>query len=470
MRSSELQIKKVLRIFIYPKSKNRDSARREFILNTLLSGSIVLALAAFTQNIVGTILTPQVYVGITPVITFVCLVVLCLLLLLSRMKKPTLAALIFIILLLLPSMYASFRWGADLPQSLMMYALLIVMGGILIGTRFAFILTGFISMCLVLISIVHINNMLPLASSWKELPYNYGDTIMAVITLVIIALVSWMSNREIEKSLRRARASEKALIKERDQLEITVQKRTQELRLAQVEQMMQLYRFAEIGKMASGLFHDLAVPLNLVSLNLDRMNKQSKSHQTNTEDLSMLITRATNGTKHLHSFLDAARRQIQNQEIFHAFSLGKEIRYVLPMFDYRAKELKVVVTFIEKGKVKVFGNPVKFNQVITNLLANALDAYDTTKKLSRREVVITLEKSRSQVRITIEDWGSGIKADMRERIFQPFVTTKKVNKGTGIGLSISKTIIERDFKGRITFQEKEGLGTAFVIEFPHKQQ
>ena len=93
----------------------------------------------------------------------------------------------------------------------------------------------------------------------------------------ILATVAWLSNTEIEKALHRALGSERDLAKERDSLEIKVAERTQELQQAQTEQLIQQYRFIAFGRIAAGLFHDLASPLTSVSLNLENIREESES-------------------------------------------------------------------------------------------------------------------------------------------------------------------------------------------------
>src|SRR5207245_1034752 len=128
---------------------------------------------------------------------------------------------------------------------------------ILINSRFAFILTSLIGANLFALSFMQMHHVYAPRLYWKHQEYNLADGIVRYITLTIIALVSWLFNREMETALIRAQLSEKALREQRDLLEIKVEERTQELKQTQVEKLTQLYRFAEFGKISSGLFHDL---------------------------------------------------------------------------------------------------------------------------------------------------------------------------------------------------------------------
>lgn len=102
-----------------------------------------------------------------------------------------------------------------------------------------------------------------------------------------------------------------------------------------------------------------------------------------------------------------------------------------------------------------------------NLISNAIYAVQHNNK---REKKITLHTyvSDHMVCISVKDNGTGIPAGLREKVFDPFFSTKETGKGTGLGLSISYGIIH-EHKGQITFESEEGIGTDFLIQLPIKQ-
>jgi C4-dicarboxylate-specific signal transduction histidine kinase len=99
-----------------------------------------------------------------------------------------------------------------------------------------------------------------------------------------------------------------------------------------------------------------------------------------------------------------------------------------------------------------------------NLLSNAHDAVET---LSDRWIDVSVTESEQCVRITVTDSGAGIPHAIRERMLQPFFTTKEVGKGTGLGLSICKGIID-DHHGRLEY-DTDSRHTRFVVELPKRQ-
>jgi two-component system C4-dicarboxylate transport sensor histidine kinase DctB len=299
---------------------------------------------------------------------------------------------------------------------------------------------------------------------WRDETLQLNDSFVAIVTLSIIAIVSWLSNREIEKSLRRARRSEADLKKERDSLEVKVEERTRELKQAQMEKMSQLAHFAEFGKLSSGLLHDLANPLTALSLNLGRLKDV---YAQEVSGMKLHVNQALEAAKRMEDFVKAARKQIQQQETMVNFSPAEEILQVIQILEYRAKSEGVQVNFKGDIRVVTYGNFLKFSQVMANLISNAIDAYAGESYRDRsKEVEIRLKRENDTLFITVRDFGMGIAEENLGRIFDPFFTTKTFEKGTGIGLSISKEIIEKDFGGHISVASAAGRWTLFTVEIP----
>lgn len=453
---------------ISSKSRDKDKARVEYILNILLLGLIILALAAFLVTLSHSFIYGATYTGAKPILLFAVLLFLLFLLLLSKKGKGDISARIFVILIFTLTLYTSYKWGSDSSQALLMYSLIIVIAGILLGSPSAFVVTLISGFIIILLAYLENNGVHHPDYSWKLRTVRMGGAIVFAVTLAVTAIVSWLFNREMERALKRARSSELALRKQKDELEVIVEKRTKQLRQAQAEKIEQLYRFAQLGRSASGLFHDLATPLTLVSLNLKRLSKSRDLHKKELSDFRVAWERAVGGTRKLEEFITAARKQIQNQQSLKWFSLEDEINQAIQMLEHRAKENHIKIVFDSSSVTKIYGNSLKFNQLMTNLISNSIDAYDKVRKRSK-VIEIRFEKLNRYILLEIQDWGSGISRKNLPKIFDPLFTTKGAEKGTGIGLSICKDIIEKDFTGKYTIDSKIGVGTTFTIEFPIKK-
>lgn len=459
-------------ILIKPKSKDEEGARKERILNILLLCAFFLSTVASLSATISysiDVRTNSLYRGIGGLVVGFFVLFFFFLYFLSRAGFSKLIAKIFVLFFFFSAFYTSFRWGANVPQSILINALIIVMAGILVNTKFAFLMVFLIlTSSFFLLELVN-KGFVKYNLLWATTPPRLEDILINFLSFLIIAVVSWLYNREIIKSLQRARNSERELQKERDNLEIRVEERTKELKQAQLEKVVQLYKFADFGRLATGLFHDLVTPLNVVSLNLENIKEQT-NHLTKEKpiEIKQALKRATVSTKIMEEFVKSVRLQIQGQQSKKIFSLNKEIFSVIENLYNKAINQKVEIIFENKNKILTYGNQLRFHQVITNLISNAIDSYSKIKRHKNRKILVRLYKQKNNIILEVEDFGVGIADKNLERIFEPFYTTKNINEGMGIGLTICRDIIERNFDGKISVKSKNNIGTKFTIEFPKK--
>lgn len=445
---------------VNPHSKNKDIARREFILNVLLLGSLALSLFATISALVGDLLFPH-KAKMSPSVGIIFLFIL-IAFVLSKLGKSRIISYILIFLYYVSTSQSAYKWGATMPLGLLTYALIIVMSGILIGSRFAFIMTGLIATTVIILIELQSSGRVYSPTGWVIEAPTIRDGFVISTTFLIIALVSWLFNRDLYKALERAHQSESKLRQQKQKLEIMVEKRTQELRHAQIEKIEQLHRFSVIGKSASGLFHDLVTPMALISLNLHKL-KTSQNYRIS--DTEVLIERALRGIHKLQNYVDAARKQIQTQDILKYFSLEEEINQSIDLLYSRARDKNIIIAFIRDKDIKIYGNPIKFSQMITNLISNAIESYIRSAKKDKK-VEIRLTRIKDNVIMKVRDWGRGIPTSNQNYIFEPLFTTKGHIGNTGIGLSISKDIVKKNFSGIIQMESEVGKGTTFTVQFP----
>lgn len=262
---------------VAPISHNEDESRREFILNVLLLAGLFLVFIGLVLSVIKYLFYPHIYGS--PAITLIHLSFFVVLYVLSRMGYVRFSSLLLVATFFLLAIFMGYRWGVDLEMELLTFAFTIIIAGILIHSRFAFWTASAVGTALVAINFLHRAHMVEVDRSWRTGELWNLEVMIFPIFFFIIATVSWLSNREIEKSLARARRSEADLKKERDSLEITVEQRTRELKETQAEKMTQLYRFAEFGRLSSGLFHDLINPLTAVSLNIEKVKNAGETKQ-----------------------------------------------------------------------------------------------------------------------------------------------------------------------------------------------
>lgn len=457
--------------FLYQKLFNVNAAQKLSEQKTFIAQ--ILLLAATALSVAATVIIayhkfflhgPNDKTGLPLVIPFGAMLLFGFFYCLTRTSYYKIASYGLIVIFYLTATYMALLWGVDLAPAILVFAVVIVISGILIDTRHTLYSTIAVTATLFFLGYMQLYGPWTPNTYWKAETYAIDDIIMYASLLAIIATTAWLWNREIDKALKRAHQSEKALKEERDLLEVRVEKRTRQLKEIQLEKISNLYRFVEFGRLATGLFHDLMNPITAVSLNIETLDKNA------SDDIKKDLDRVVIASKRMNSFMQAIKKQIQNQEIQTHFSIQKEIEQVIQILSYKARKNLVEITSNIVEDVTLFGNPLKFNQLMTNIISNAVDAYEGLEEdiLRKHEIHIDIRSNENLVQIAIQDWGCGIDANPIDKIFDPFYTTKAIEKGTGIGLSNTKQIIETAFGGEINVVSQPGTGTLFTIKLPKK--
>lgn len=462
-----------------PKSEAEDSRRQEFIFNIIALGSIVLLIIANAISVIESIALEN-YRGMSPYATMAILGWFVFLFYLSRRGKFRLASYLLLSAFFLLATYAASTWGVEIQVALLFYVLIIVMSGILIGSRFAFVSTVVATAVLLLVNYLHRNSFIEPNTYWKTESAGIADITMFGIIFGVVATVTWLSNSEIEKSLARARKSESDLKDERDSLEIKMEERTKQLKEAQAEKMTQLYRFAEFGRISSGLFHDLINPLNAVSLNLSKVDDSGDAaDKASIQESKQYLSNAVHAAKKLEDLVVAVRKQLAREETRTLFPIDDEVQHVIDVLSHKARKANVELRFVPceakdtaQSNIKIFGDAIKFNQVVLNLVANGIDAcIEVVSRIpSSRWVEVSLVEERETIVMLVEDNGIGIPDHHMDKIFEPFFTTKANGQGIGIGLSMAKRIVEKDFGGLLTAKSDGSKGALFRAAFPMGKQ
>lgn len=215
-------------------------------------------------------------------------------------------------------------------------------------------------------------------------------------------------------------------------------------------------RFIQLGKLSASLIHEISSPLTAAMLHLEQMSDQ-------TSLSSKAIKRSLN---RLSRYVNAARSQLKNQSPYISFYYDSQLREVRRLMQPLAKLAGVQLTFQGTSHIKLLGDPVKFQQILVNLIVNAIEAYDPNTVSSQKRVLVKTKLYGRSLQVAIYDWGSGISQENLEKVFQPFYTTKNKDKDLGLGLTIVKSLVENDFGGTINIVSKYKIGTRFIVKFP----
>lgn len=242
-------------------------------------------------------------------------------------------------------------------------------------------------------------------------------------------------------------------------LERKVEERTAELQAAQ-KQLAQAARLASIGQLAAGIAHEINNPLLPIKLNLESIMEDVEMGLPIDTDLLQVILQSVERIQHL------IRRLLRFNETKtgeYDYSQIVDIREVmlsvveLTRKTFKQSDKHVIVEMLDETPY-VKGNADALTQVFINLALNACESMEKGGQLR-----ISVERERDKVNIFFADNGSGIPAELLDRIFDPFVTTKEY--GSGLGLFISYGILEAHH-ATIEVKSAVGMGTTFKLSFP----
>lgn len=457
-------IKFFYKTLISPRLNTEDLRRKEYLLNIILTCLVFLSIVGCTLVLFAQIEEGSYYTGLGLFSTMLVLVFFCLQIYLSRSGNLLIPSYSLLIILFSFSLYSAYSWGADLPSSLLSFSLLIVISSVLISTRFSIYILLLTSVVIITLSYFEIKGVYVPDRSWEDMDYKIDDAIEYVVLISTIMAVSFLSNKETEKSLERARNSEAALQEERDGLEIKIEERTNQLRIAQIEKVTEMYRFVEFGRLASGLFHDLSSPLNAISMSVENFCKDNK----NIKDISVYTNIAVNSSRRINELLIHAKKQLVTQDTQVIFDVRNEIRLVIDFLTSKIRKNNVNISLLCFETLSVYGNPVIFSHILTNLISNAVDSYSNITDTRNRLIEVRAMYFNDNIEISVKDFGCGIPQDILPFIFQPFYTTKKYDDGMGIGLSATKHVLEKYFNGKILVSSVTNVGSNFTIIIDRK--
>jgi signal transduction histidine kinase len=464
---------------LHPRSMDEDMYRKELVCNILLLFFISLLLILSLLSYTNFILENVNYKGIDPLIMALITSSLIYLLYISRKGYINIASHTIVLVLLFGAIYGQIKWGVDLPSIILLWSFVIIGSSILIGTRYSFILSIIIGIEMIILQQLESNAILIPSNIWRTYNIKIDDVIEYSVVFILIAGISWISNREIIKSIIKVKASKMELQMERDSLEEKVKMRTKELREIQIEKAKNMHQLIEFGRISSGLFHDLATPLNILSLSII----QIKKHADFKENISIIEKQIDNCVVTSHKiteFLRIAKKQIQTIDDKIKFNISNEIEDSIRLLNSKSRQKGIVIHNNVQKNIYTHGSPILFSHIMTNLISNAIDSYEKTSDslTSKNEnvqdfgnnmnklILIYCKKKKAQIIIRVRDFGFGIPKEIQPRIFDTFFTTKSRLGGSGIGLSVIKHTLENHFNGIISFNSKIQGGTIFTIKIP----
>jgi two-component system NtrC family sensor kinase len=227
--------------------------------------------------------------------------------------------------------------------------------------------------------------------------------------------------------------------------------------------MIQSEKMAAIGLLAGNIAHELNNPLTGIRslAQVLVVDENVPKEGTLRDDIHEVEKAAERSQKIIENLLDFSKGGTEEKQV--RISLNEIVRRTLPMLKTAMREHRSEIRLSEiEGDVRV--EPHLMQQVVFNLVNNACQAIQETGTISIETEIVKADNKTWFV-LRIDDTGPGIPPDIIESIFEPFFTTKEKGQGTGLGLSMSQSIIQK-FGGTISVQSEIGLGTKFTVRLP----
>jgi two-component system C4-dicarboxylate transport sensor histidine kinase DctB len=280
----------------------------------------------------------------------------------------------------------------------------------------------------------------------------------AMVALLAVGLVE-QRRREIKQRL----TNQTALQAANDMLESRVQERTAELRAAQ-DDLVHAGKLAALGQMSAGIVHELNQPLAALQTAADNailfVDRGSIGDaRGNLTRIGELIRRLGRLTGQLRVFAYKSNSPLDTVSVEHA--VAESLKIVAA----RVKEIGVDVVMDVDANLYVVADQTRLEQLLCNILGNALDAVESVEPKSILIRATREEEPTARCRIAISNNGPAIASDVLQRMFEPFVTTKPAGKGLGLGLMLSNHIA-RSFGGELRARNLVPCGAEFVVLLP----
>ena len=228
--------------------------------------------------------------------------------------------------------------------------------------------------------------------------------------------------------------------------------------------LVQSAKMGAVGQMAAGVVHEIGQPLTSISGLIDLLKILKPTEETK-KHLDLMKSEMDRLVGIISRFKTFAR---VSEEKMIPLDLNQVVDATTALLVHQM-EMKHMDCVVEKTEIlpNIMGDQNSLQQVLINLMINAVDALEE-KKEGPRTIRVSTSLDGDKVLLRITDNGAGIPKDIQERIFDPFFTTKKEGKGTGLGLAIIGSILHQHH-AHISVESEVGSGTAFVIAFPVSQ-
>jgi DNA-binding LacI/PurR family transcriptional regulator/signal transduction histidine kinase len=246
------------------------------------------------------------------------------------------------------------------------------------------------------------------------------------------------------------------------------------------QRLLSAEKMATLGRITANIAHEMNTPLATVRAALVEIDKRAVEYEASVDDeevtredhlqiaaeMRTAIKLARSASERAAGFVRGIKTQTRDlaPQVKLRFDPVPVIEESLLLLSYDIRRASGGVRFEPPERpIELLGTPGRLAQIVTNLVTNALDALP---EVGEGAVTLTLTADDHVARLVVQDTGSGIPFELREKVFEPMFTTKPLGQGTGLGLSIVKDLVSGYFGGGVDLASEPGHGATFTLTFP----
>jgi len=281
---------------------------------------------------------------------------------------------------------------------------------------------------------------------------------MAMFTILMVTIIS----DTVKKYKKQVEEKEKKLQKLNKSLSFKVQKGIEEAKRKD-KTILQQSKLARMGSMISMIAHQWRQPLTELSGILMELETATRFKKVTEDHVLRSIEKSDKTIEFMSKTIDDFRNFYKPDKKKVNFYLLDSCNRAINLISATLKENGIMYSIEAKKDKKIYGYPTEFSQVILNLLANAKDIL-IEKNIENPQIKLSINTKGINAIIKVKDNAGGIKEENFDDIFDPYYSTKSSSKGTGLGLYISKLIVERNMGGQLSvYNDNEGAVFKIIL-------
>jgi len=251
--------------------------------------------------------------------------------------------------------------------------------------------------------------------------------------------------------------------------DITERRQNEEQQKAQEQLLLQQSKMAAMGEMMGAIAHQWKQPLNALAITVQDLEDAYEFGELDKQYLQNVISNTMRQVHFMSHTIDDFRDFFKPSKTKKPFRVDEAVTSMINLVEVQYQHRGIELRFEKPSALTVLGFPNEFKQVMLNLLNNARDAIEVMKNTEAAPqkvyfIDVTIKKKKDEAVVTVQDYAGGVPESLGESIFEPYVTTKG-EEGTGIGLSMSRTIVENNMGGTLRYKNQKE-GACFMITLP----